>query len=218
MSDRAEGAEQAPHGTPAVIVVLIGICVVIEAILTLADWGLVGTPWLRKTVYEYGAFWPGLLHNWRPNYPGQAAAMFLTHAFLHGGLTHLAMNMITLWSLGRAVAERAGSLRFNLIYFGSAIAGAGFFAAITTSLVPMVGASGALFGLAGALVGWNWDDRRRQGLDLWPAVQAVLFLAGINLILWWAMAGQLAWEAHLGGFIAGWVLGRLLDPPGVEEV
>jgi membrane associated rhomboid family serine protease len=47
--------------------------------------------------------------------------------------------------------------------------------------------------------------------------QAVLFLAGINLVLWWAMAGQLAWEAHLGGFVAGWVLGRLLDRPGVEE-
>ena len=67
----------------------------------------------------------------------------------------------------------------------------------------MVGASGALFGRAGALISWDYVDRFTIRVGLWPVLRAVLFLVGLNIALWWAMKGQLAWETHLGGFLGG---------------
>lgn len=78
----------------------------------------------------------------------------------------------------------------------------------------MVGASGALFGLAGAIVAWDYLDRFLLSEGLWPVLRTVLFLVGLNIALWWAMGGQLAWETHLGGFVTGWVMAMLLDPRG----
>jgi membrane associated rhomboid family serine protease len=75
----------------------------------------------------------------------------------------------------------------------------------------MVGASGALFGLAGALVGLHHRDRLATRDSQGPVVRAVLGLVALNLVLWWAMDGQLAWETHLGGFLTGWGVAIGLD-------
>lgn len=171
----------------------------------------------RLQAYEYFGFWPGLLQNWRPNYPTQPYAMFITYGFFHSGLSHLLVNMITLWSLGRPITDRVGQGAFALLYIGSCLGGAAGFALLAPDLRPMVGASGALFGLAGGYLAWAYVDRYTSQKKLWPIGRAVLLLAGLNLVLWWAMEGQLAWQAHLGGFIAGWVLALLIDPRPLEE-
>lgn len=195
-----------------VLLTIIGICVAIEAALQLADLGAYDVPRLRQTIYEYGGFWPGLLDNWRPNYVGQPTLMFFTYGFLHGGLTHLVVNMITLWSLGAAVLKRVGVRGFLMLY-AAAIIGGGFgYSLLDVGVQPMVGASGALFGLAGGLLAWNYVDRYSFNQGLWPVAQAVVALIILNLVLWWAMSGQLAWETHLGGFIAGWIFALLIDP------
>lgn len=203
-------------GSYWLLIVLIGICVLIEAVLLLSDAGLLSDGRLRAQAYEYGGFWNGLLNGWRPNYPAQPYTMFLTYAFLHAGIVHLSVNMITLWSLGRIVVDRVGTLGFALLYVGAALGGAGGFALLGTQLAPMVGASGALFGLAGGLLAWNYVDRYTFTEGLWPVARAIVLLTGLNLVMWWAMNGQLAWETHLGGFLAGWVLALLIDPRGRE--
>ena len=71
---------------------------------------------------------------------------------------------------------------------------------------PMIGASGALFGLAGLLLGWDLQYRRVHKLPFMPVVRSVAYLVGLNVVLWWAMQGQLAWQTHLGGFLAGWLI------------
>jgi membrane associated rhomboid family serine protease len=86
------------------------------------------------------------------------------------------------------------------------------FGLMAPDLRPMVGASGALFGLAGALLSWAYVDRFTFRQGLLPVVQAVALLIVLNLVLWWAMAGQLAWQTHLGGFLAGWIAALLVDP------
>jgi membrane associated rhomboid family serine protease len=184
----------------------------IELLLSLADFGFVASTRLREIVIEYGGFWPGLLDNWRENYPYQPQTMFFTYAFLHSGLLHLAINMITLWSLGTAVLRRVGLAKFVLIYAASILGGAMIFGLMAPDLRPMVGASGALFGLAGALLSWAYVDRFTFRQGLLPVVQAVALLIVLNLVLWWAMAGQLAWQTHLGGFLAGWIAALLVDP------
>lgn len=191
---------------------LIALCTVIEAALSLADAGLIGPSRLRQLAYDYGGFWPGLLNDWKPNYAAQPYAMFFTYGFLHGGPVHLAVNMVTLWSLGRAVLDRVGTRGFAVLYAGAILGGAAGFALLASDLRPMVGASGALFGLAGGILAWAYVDRYTYDEGLWPVGRAVLLLAGLNLVLWWAMGGHLAWETHLGGFLAGWVLALLVDP------
>lgn len=194
------------------VVGVIGLCVAIELALQLGDWGFIGTTRLRRTVYEFAGFWPGLLENWRPNFPGQPWTMFVTYSILHGGIAHLIVNMITLWSLAGAVMQRVGGRGFVVLYVAAIIGGAVGYALLSSGLRPMVGASGALFGLAGGLLAWSYVDRYTAQQGLWPVAQAVVLLIILNLLLWWAMGGQLAWETHLGGFVSGWLFAVLIDP------
>lgn len=190
---------------PLVLLGLIGLCCVIELTLIAADYGLIGTPRWRALAYQNGAFWAGLLFNWRPNYPAQPGLMFVTYAFLHGGFGHLAGNMLTLFFLGTIAQDRVGQGGLAVIYAVSAIGGAAAFAIMTNSPQPMVGASGALFGLAGAWQYWEWCDLRLAGRSRWPVWRTVLGLVVLNAVLWVWMDGLLAWETHLGGFITGWL-------------
>lgn len=191
---------------------LIALCSVIELALIAADYGLIAPARLRQLAYDHGGFWPGLLADWRPNYPAQPWAMFLTYGFLHSGFAHLLVNMITLWSLGRAVLERVGSWGFGALYLATILGGAAGFALLAPGMRPMVGASGALFGLIGGLLAWAYVDRFTYDEGLWPIARAILFLIALNLVLWWAMGGQLAWQTHLGGFVTGWIAALLIDP------
>lgn len=198
--------------TPLVLIALVVICVAVEAVLLLADYGVLPLTRLRATAYEYGGFWPGLLQGWTPNFTAQPYVMFVSYAFLHGGLLHLIVNMITLVSLGRAVCARVGTTGFLLLYAAAVLGGALGFGFLTTSLQPMVGASGGLFGLVGGILAWNYIDRFTAERHLWPVLRAVLLLVVLNLVFWWAMDGLLAWQTHLGGFIAGWVSALLINP------
>lgn len=133
--------------------------------------------------------------------------MFASYGFLHGGFIHLLVNMITLVSLGRLVIERVGQLRFVVIYALSLLGGAVGFAIFSTAVQPMVGASGALFGLVGVLTGWEYIARQQMRAGIGPVLRVVSLLILLNLVMYWAMDGNLAWETHLGGFLAGWAAG-----------
>ena len=142
--------------------------------------------------------------------------MFLTYGFLHGGAAHLVVNMITLVSLGTAVSERVGEARLAGIYFFSILGGGAGYAALASGLLPMVGASGALFGLAGAVVAWEFRDRWIHGDTLAPVWRMVGILVILNVVLWWAMNGHLAWQTHLGGFLAGAAATLFLDRATID--
>lgn len=197
-----------------VLVALIAICVLIEAVLVLADHGLIGSARWRPLAYQYGAFWAGLLHGWRPNFAAQPVSMFFTYAFLHAGTVHLIGNMLALALLGPPVLERQGPWRFALVYLAAVLGGAATFGLLTRSPAPMVGASGALFGLAGALLVWRWQDQRHAGLararGLADLAGGLLGLTAINLGTWWLQSGQLAWQTHMGGALAGALVAGLL--------
>lgn len=190
---------------PAVAAILLA-CLLPELLLSGADLGFWGTAHWRFNAFAWGGFWNGLLDNWRPNFALQPLAMFITYGFLHGGLVHFGVNMLTLVSLGPPLAERFGQARFLLLYLASLLGGAAGFALLSPAVQPMVGASGALFGLAGAHVMLNCQLLRARGESLAPVGRALVWLVGLNIVLWWAMDGQLAWETHLGGFLAGALL------------
>ena len=192
--------------------ILLFANVLIETALQAADHGWDFDTSLRELAYQNGGFWPGLLQDWVPNYAAQPYTMWISYGFLHGGLLHLFMNMVTLWSLGLTIVQRVGALKFYVVYIGSILGGAAGYAALWTVPQPMVGASGALFGLAGAWLAWEYVDRFTARLGLWPVVRVVILLVALNAVMWWSLKGLLAWQTHLGGFVAGWVVAMLIDP------
>ena len=184
---------------------LVGLCCLIELVLVASDFGLIGSRIWRGMAYQNGAFWSGLLRDWRPNYAAQPWTMFVSYAFLHGGFWHLAGNMVMLVVLGGVVEDRVGQGGLLAIGGLSAIGGAAGFALLNSSPQPMVGASGVLFGLAGAWQYWELRDRQAAGQGLWPVARTVLWLVVLNVVFWVIMGGVLAWETHLAGFVAGWL-------------
>lgn len=200
-----------PGGVPAALWWLILVTSLPELILTAADLGLVGTARWRPWAYQNGAFWSGLLRDWTPNYRLQPATMFVTYAFLHSGMMHLATNMLGLFGLGTLVAGRIGTGRMLALYFVSVLGGAAAFGLLYAGPAPMVGASGAVFGLLGAWLYWDRADLRQRGAptrSVWRAIGALVVL---NAVFWVLLGGGLAWETHLGGFVAGWAGAVVID-------
>ena len=203
-----------PRPRQGALIALILACVLPEIILLAADFGLIGSSRWRPLAYQYGAFWAGLLHGWQPNFTAQPVTMFLTHAFLHTGPVHLIGNMLALAVLGQTILERHGPRQLFLVYITAALSGGAAFGLLSQSAVPMVGASGAIFGLAGAQLVWRWKDQHTAGLSrihsLAELCGGMLGLGIINLLMWWTQGGQLAWQTHLGGTLMGAVMAALL--------
>jgi rhomboid protease GluP len=134
--------------------------------------------------------------------------------FLHGGFLHFAMNGWGLFQLGGLFESWLGSWRLLLVYFATGIAGS--LASAGLSGNPSVGASGAIFGILGALVGFLL---RRHG-TLTPDGKSIL----MQLLLWAAVNVYLGFSepgidnyAHLGGCAAGLLIGAgLREPPEAE--
>ncbi len=189
---------------------LIGLNMAVELVLMAADNGIVGSPRWRAQAYYHAAFWAGLLHDWRPNYAVQPWLMFLTYGFLHAGFWHMATNMLALWSLGGMVIRLWGVRDFVLIYFAAMFGGGLCFGLLSDGVRPMVGASGAIFGLIGAWQYRDWHLRRHRGQPLLRLLWGLFVFFLLNLVLWFVLGGQLAWETHLGGFVAGWLAAALL--------
>ncbi|RKT27708.1 membrane associated rhomboid family serine protease [Roseovarius halotolerans] len=203
-------ARAAPQtGAPGFLWWLVGILTVIELVLSLSDSGVFGAQSLRWPTFALGAFWQPVIAGTVPAvYPGQAAVMFISHAFLHGGLAHLALNSVVLLSLGKFVSTHVGAARTLLVLLLSAVAGAACFGLLSSSSAPMIGASGAVFGLIGLWQAMDYRMRRRARLPLQPILMAILGLIVANIALFVILSGGLAWQAHLGGWIAGWLSGQ----------
>ncbi|WP_138934256.1 rhomboid family intramembrane serine protease [Roseovarius arcticus] len=207
--DRRSTRTMPQAGAPGFLWCLVGVMTVIELILSLSDWGVFGEQNLRWTAFSFGAFWqPVFAGTVPPIYPGQTALMFISHAFLHAGFAHLAMNSVVLLSLGKFISDQIGAARTLLILFLSAVAGAACFGLLSASPAPMIGSSGAVFGLIGLWQAMDFRMRRRAGLPLQPTLTAILGLIAANIALFVILSGGLAWQAHLGGWIVGWLSGQ----------
>ncbi|WP_323959892.1 rhomboid family intramembrane serine protease [Arthrobacter sp. JZ12] len=120
----------------------------------------------------------------------------ITAAFLHstGFLLHIGFNMYALWIIGQALEPLLGRSRFLALYLIAAFAGSVAVLLLSNPLQPVVGASGAVFGLFGAML----VVQRRRGGD----VRQLVVLIAINTVLGFVVPG-ISWQAHLGGLLAG---------------
>jgi membrane associated rhomboid family serine protease len=196
-------------GAPRFLWILVGVMAAIELALGLSEAGYIGSSNWRWPAFAIGAFWqPMVSGGMGPLYPGQTVLMFVTHAFLHGGFMHLALNGVILLALGKFVAYRIGAGRTLLVLFASAAGGGLAFGLLASSTSPMIGASGAVFGLIGVWQAWDYQMRRTAGLPLQPLLVAILGLVLANVVFFVILGGGLAWQAHLGGWLAGFGLAR----------
>jgi membrane associated rhomboid family serine protease len=125
----------------------------------------------------------------------------LTGGFLHGGLIHIGVNMMSLWFLGRFIEYALGSWRMLLVYIVSLVASGLGVVYFSNPIVATVGASGAIFGLFGALfaIGFKLG---KPGMDL---VRANVGILALNLIITFTVPA-ISWQAHLAGLLTGFVL------------
>lgn len=206
----ARGPAELPP-VPVVLWALVGVTAAIEIGLEIADSGYFGRPVWRTVAIAYFGFHDPLFDGTvRPLWPGQEYAMALTHAFLHGDFWHLALNMVVLLAVGKVVAGLVGPVRMILLFVICAVAGGLTFGLLTETNVPMVGASGAVFGFIAFWKQAEFRRRLRLGLGMGPILGLVVALVLANVALELFM--NIAWQAHLGGFVAGWAIGMLWHP------
>jgi membrane associated rhomboid family serine protease len=142
----------------------------------------------------------------------------LTHAFLHGGWLHLAFNGAAFLGLGHAIVQAVGIVRFLVIFAACAAAGALTFGFIADVDGPMVGASGAIFGFLAVITAWQERSLRLAGRSRAAIWKRIVGLVVLNAALAFGLGGLLAWEAHLGGWVAGWLLAGVWRPQMREPV
>ncbi len=124
----------------------------------------------------------------------------LSGAFLHYGLTHLAVNMLSLYILGRDLEHYLGSVRYAAVYFLSAIGGSVGVLYFTVPFGQVAGASGAIFGLLGATAIALYQRK--------ASLRPLFAILAINLVISFLPGISLA--AHAGGFLVGAVAGAIV--------
>lgn len=185
----------------ACVLVYVGVAALGTTYTPAIPWnvGLVSQP---GAVLSGGALVPALVAQrewWR----------LISSVFLHSGFTHLGFNMLSLYFLG-ALAENAfGRWRFLALYLLSGLAGGVAYLYFGGFDTPAVGASGAIFGLLGSVLGFSL----RQGTFSWqnPLVRQLLILTALNLYLGFSVS-NISNTAHIGGLLGGLAFGWLMAP------
>ncbi len=225
---------------PAVVLAIIGVLLVIQAgrewLLT-EDQNLDVLLYFAFIPARYDTSMLGT-----ESFPGGLGAQiwtFLSYAFLHADFMHVGVNAIWFLPFGAAMARRFGALRFLAFFAVTAIAGAALHLATHwRELLPMIGASAAVSGLMAGSLRFVFQSGGplgmfREGDDAAYRVPAaplsvalrdpriIIFLVawfGLNLLFGIGAAGlpgveqTVAWQAHIGGFLAGLILFPLFDP------
>ena len=142
-------------------------------------------------------------------------------AFLHSGFMHVAFNMYALYVFGPPLEREVGSGPFAAMYLATAIAGGAAYFLLEPGGYA-VGASGAIFGLFGAWLVASYRGRRSAMGQ--ANLRQLLMLLGLNLAIGFIPGSNIAWQAHLGGLVAGmliawlWALPALRDRAAVRTV
>ncbi|WP_214467444.1 rhomboid family intramembrane serine protease [Microbacterium flavescens] len=169
---------------PIVTYSIIGITLFVY-LLTLIPG--IGSSLQQSLLYFAPALYPELTGRFEP-------WRLLTAALVHGSFFHVGLNMLALWMIGRSLEPLLGRWRFLTLYVLSALGGS---VAVTllSFLTPVVGASGAIFGLFGALF--------VIGRHIGANIGGIAIILGVNLAIGFIPGFNVSWQAHVGGLLTG---------------
>ena len=214
---------------PFAVLALIALCLGIHAIRTY----VLAQPTDNEVLF-YGAFIPLRYAAGETGWTIEAFTSTLTYSFLHGSFSHVFNNVLWLIVFGSPLARTLGGLRFLMFWGLAAIIAAGFhYASNMMDPTPMIGASGAVSGMMGAAARFGFRMNRGAGGNAFvshvPALvdalrtRSVLMFLGVYLITNFlvgysgftpdANGASIAWQAHIGGLVAGFFLIPLFLPP-----
>ena len=228
------------------IIAILAVFCIVHAVRVLTLSGDADIQFLLMFSFIPARYFPTVLAGGTiPGGWGAEVWTFVTYAFIHADLTHLGFNAVWLLPFGSALARRFGVMRFLAFFAVTAAAGAAaHLATHAGELVPVVGASAAISGTMAAAMRFafqhggplgSWRERDGQP-DLVPAASLIdalrdrrvlAFLGvwfGLNVLFGigsLSMSGTeqtVAWQAHVGGFLAGLLLFALFDPVGTPAV
>ena len=180
--------------------IIFGANVAVFLGMALAASSLIGFPGQQLVLWG-GNFGPLTLSGqwWR----------LITYMFLHGGLMHIAFNMWCLWDLGKLSESLYGRWTFAAVYLLTGIA-AGVASIAWNPGVLSVGASGAIFGLAGALISsFYLGEFSLPSFAIRGTLRSLVFFVGFN-VLFGSMFSGVDNAAHAGGLVSGLILGALI--------
>ena len=151
---------------------------------------------------------------------GPATTSLFLSMFMHGSVMHLVGNMLFLWVFGDNVEDRMGHLKYLVFYLATGVAATlahSAFALMTgTGHISLVGASGAIAGVLGAYL-VLFRHARVRTLVIFFFITVVEIPAGFFLVYWFIIQvlsigaeSGVAYLAHVGGFVAGWLLVRVM--------
>jgi membrane associated rhomboid family serine protease len=214
---------------PGIILALLGVMIAVHAWLSLS--GPATQAWAISTfAFIPARYAAGGAAHFGGGVPGLIWPFF-THLFLHGNLTHIGFNSLWLMAMGTPVARRLGGLAFLPFFLVCGALGAAMHLAFNLgSSVPVIGASGAISGCMGAALRIMFSpdahdfSMRSYGIGT-PAslfdrriIVVTIIWFGINYLFGSGLVplpgtggAGIAWEAHIGGYLAGLVLLPLFD-------
>lgn len=222
MDDRPYGTESPLNPLPPVVWALTLPMIVLEAVLQLADAGLLGGAegigW-RITVLNRMAFSPDLLSwMWETGrfIPAEVARLF-AYAFVHVGFMHAAFAIVFVLALGKFCAEVFRPAAIAAIFLASS-AGAALIYTALGQVVPLVGGYPGAFGLIGAFTFVLWLRLGATGGPTWRAFSLIGMLMLVRLIFGIFFGVGPDWIADLAGFAVGFALSFLLVPGGPKRL
>jgi membrane associated rhomboid family serine protease len=225
---------------PVIVLALIALIALIHAIFVLVLTPEQTTEFLLRFSFIPARYDLGVLASepWTKGW-GAAIWTFVTYAFIHADLNHLFFNALWLLAFGTPVARRFGSLRFAIFFAVTAAAGAAaHLATHYGEMLPMIGASASISGAMAAAMRFVFQHGGPLGLlrsrddeayrvpaallgTMLRDPRALAFLAvwfGVNLLFGMGtvsmpgIAQSVAWQAHIGGFLAGLLAFSAFDP------
>ncbi len=171
------------------------------------------TPGIGQYVFGLGALWPLDHSNFMP-------WQFVTYMFLHGGFAHIFFNLFALWMFGQSIENLWGTRRFVTYYFLTGIGAALIHILVTGANVPMVGASGGVYGILLAFA-MMFPNRPIFLIFLPIPIKAKYFVIIFGALELFngvsSLQTGIAHFAHLGGMVVGYILIRLWRIKGNYE-
>ncbi|MDE3029218.1 MAG: rhomboid family intramembrane serine protease [Paracoccaceae bacterium] len=208
------------HPLPGVVWALAMPTALIEIVLSLGQYGLIGGPgavgWRSTAIETYGFSQP--LFQWMLGHqqaPLDFLIRFVSYVFVHVSAMHAVFVVVFILALGKYVSDVFRPWAVLVLFFASGIMGAVVYGLLSFSQIYLLGGYPAVYGLIGAFSFILWTRLGEKGESRMGAFSLIGFLLGFQLVMGFAFGGSREWVADLGGFITGFVLSFVVCPGGI---
>ena len=190
--------------SPLVLIIIANLILYIATLVA----GEGQYPWgdFQLIIADKFTYYLGLI----PYYFAERPWTLITAMFIHADFWHFFFNMIVLFFFGRALSGFIGQNKLMLVYFVGGIAGNGLYLLLGDSLSVAVGASGAVYAVAGALT----MIAPRIRVLLYFIVPVPLWIVVLVFFVIWSFVPGVAWQAHIGGLVVGLIAGYFFRKRG----